>query len=209
MMRTRVPLLTCGLLVAVGLIAPSQVLPETAARGVEIARTKTEAGGVTSAAGARAIKLEFTAELINGIPDLTDDVEVGWQQVGGVEPTPFRIVMPAGCFVTGRRGAEVEDFQACGVEISVDSGARGRAHMAIMDFEAKGVARGDGRYRFDIVTTFVPPDPVHDTIPPDPIHEILGILGGAAVQIAIAGETTMPSLPLRTETVSGIEPVPF
>jgi hypothetical protein len=50
------------------------------------------------------------------------------------------------------------------------------------------------------VTTFVPPDPV---------HEILGILGGAAVQIATGSETTMPSLTLLIETVSGVDPTPF
>ena len=199
-MTTRVPLLTLGLLAAVGLLGPSSVFLETAAPGVEISRSRTEAVVVTSAAGARAIKLEFTAELINGIPDLMDDVEVGWQQVGGVDPQPFRVLMPAGCFVTGRRGSQVEDFDVCGVQIAVDSSQRGRILMTLVDFEAKGVARDDGIYRFDILATFVPPDP---------IHEILGILGGAAVQIATGSGTTMPSLPLRTETVSGVDPVPF
>jgi hypothetical protein len=200
MMTTRVPLLALGLLGAGGLIAPSSVFLETAAPGVEISRSKTEAVVVTSAAGARAIELEFTAELINGIPDLMDDVEVGWRQVGGVEPQPFRVLMPAGCFVTSRRGSQVEDFDVCGVQIAVNSSQRGRILMTIVDFEAKGVARDDGIYRFDILATFVPPDP---------IHEILGILGGAAVQIATGSGTTMPSLPLRTATVSGVDPQPF
>jgi hypothetical protein len=200
MMTTRVPLLALGLLAAGGLLAPSSVFLETAAPGAEISRSRTEAVVVASAAGARAIKLEFTAELIDGIPDLMDDVEVGWQQVGGVEPTPFRVLMPAGCFATGRRGSRVEDFHACGVEVSMDSSQRGRIPMTLVDFEARGVARDDGIYRFDILATFIPPDPV---------HEIFGVLGGAAVRIATGSGTTMPSLPLRTETVSGVDPVPF
>ena len=53
-MTTRVPLLALGLLAAGGLLAPSSVFLETAAPGVEISCSRTEAVVATSAAGARA-----------------------------------------------------------------------------------------------------------------------------------------------------------
>lgn len=212
MTNARLVLLTAGVLAGGGLLAPAPVVRGAAEPGFEIARTRTEAAGTTSAAGAREVQLRWAAELVNGMPDLSDDVEVGWQQVGGVEPTPFRVLIPAGCFVSNRRGARVEDFTACGVELSVESGAGGRTLVAVVDFDARVVARDDGSYRFDIITSIIPPDPVvppDPVIPPDPVHAFLGILGGAAVQIAAGGETTMASPPLRIETVSGIEPTPF
>jgi hypothetical protein len=88
MITSRVAVLTCSLVANAGLIAPPAVWVETTARGVEISRTKTEVEGITSATGARAVRLEFAAELINGIPDLIDDVEVGWQPGG--RPLPVR-----------------------------------------------------------------------------------------------------------------------
>jgi hypothetical protein len=196
--------------VAAGLVLGALAAP---ASGFEIPRTKTEAVIQTSTSGDEIVQLTFVAELVNeGGPDVSDDVVVTWQEVGGIEPTPFRILIPAGCFRDRRgRGFYVDDFRACGVELSVASSARGLALLEIVDFQARLLHRDDGASRFDIVTSVIPPDPV---VPPDPIvppspgRAFLGIVGGAAVEIAIGSESSAAA-PLRIETVSGVEPQPF
>lgn len=183
------------------------------ASAFEIARAKTQARVDTSASGAEIVRLTFVAELVNErSPAVPDDVVVGWQEVGGIEPTPFRILIPAGCFMDRRgRGFYVSDFSFCGVQMSVGSSARGFALLEIVDFQARIVRDSDGTSRFDIVTRFVPPDPIippDPIVPPDPVRAFLGIVGGAAVEIAIGSESSAVA-PLRTETVSGVEPEPF
>jgi hypothetical protein len=187
-MKNRSLIRAAGLLAAFGLVATASAF--------EIGRTRTAVAILQLATGARVVRLNLAAELSNNrIPDVTRQrVEVGWQQVGGVDPEPFRILIPAGCFV-GARGFRVEDFRRCGVQIVFGrSGA-----LFITDFEARLVARDDGTYRLDMEAS---------VIPPDPIHAVLGAVGGAAVQIAIGTESAR-SLPVSAATVSGVEPQPF
>jgi hypothetical protein len=171
----------------------------TSASGFDLYRAKTEAAIRTSAAGDHTILLNFAAELINGIPDLVkQDLEVGWGEVGGIDPQPFRILIPAGCFVSGSRGYRVRDFSACDVQVLFLPGVPPDS-LSIIDFDARVVARDDGSYRFDMVAQFYPPDP---------IYPVLGAVGGAAVRIGIGSESSMV-FPVSTETVSGISPEPF
>ena len=198
---------------AVAAPAPAPVPTPATAAGFQISRAKTGAMIQTSASGADTIQLTFVAELVNeGGPDVSDDVVVTWREVGGVEPEPFRALIPAGCFRDRRgRGFYVDDFRTCGVELSVASSTRGLALLEIVDFQARLVRQDDGSSRFNIAANFIPPDPV---VPPDPIVPVtsgrafLGLLGGAAVEIAI-GSASAASPPLRIETVSGIDPTPF
>jgi len=187
-MRNRSLIRAAGLLAAFVLV--------TAASGLEIRRSRTEASIVQRPTGAQFIRVNFTAELTNNaIPNVTrEKVEAGWQQVGGIEPQPFRILIPAACFVANR-GFHVENFRCCGVQIVFGrSGA-----LFITDFEARLVARDDGTHRFDVEASVVPPDP---------IHAVLGAVGGAAVHIAIGTEVAR-SLPVSAATVSGADPQPF
>ena len=178
----------------------------------EIVRTRTDAGAQTSAAGATFIQLRFSAELVNeGGPNFTDDVLVGWQEVGGIEPQPFRVLIPAGCFKPTRRGFRLGDFATCGVQLTVAASGRGVILLQVLDFDARVARRDDGTTRFDILASFVPPDPIippDPVVPPDPVHGFLALIGGAAVQVAVGSEMSA-SPPLRAETLSGIEPVPF
>ena len=209
MIPMRVPRLTLGLLAA-GLIAPP-VMSSSNPAASKLAGSRTVVEAVTSAAGARAVELQFAAGFTGGLPDLLDDVEIGWGQVGGVEPVPFRVLIPAGCFSNTRRGFRVRDFATCGVQLWLDDASRGLVPLPILQFDAAGNQHDDGTFRLRMLTTFIPPDPVvppDPIIPPDPIHAFLGLIGGAIVQIA-AGPQTMVSPPLRAVTVSGIEPTPF
>jgi hypothetical protein len=193
-------------LAAAGIMRAAPAAPATT---FEIAGAKTEAAIAATAAGTPVIQLKFAAALaFDGAPDLSDDVFVGWQEVGGVDPQPFRILIPAGCFVDrGDRGFQLRDFQACGVQIVADAGGRLGTELSIVDFKGRVALRDDGRYRFDIAAVFGPPPP-DAGVPPDPIHPFLRLLAGTAVEIAIASESSM-ALPLRTETVSGVDPTPF
>jgi hypothetical protein len=203
-MKTRVVLWSVGVVVASGLV--------TSASGFEIARTKTAAAVQTSPSGTRAIQLSFSADLVNeGGPNFSEDVFVGWQEAGGIDPVPFRVLIPEGCFIPTRRGFRMEDFKECGVQLTSGSSARGVTQLEIVDFDAKVARRDDGITRFDLMTSFIPPDPIvppDPIFPPDPVHAFLGIVGGAAVQIVVGSEMSA-SPPLRTETVSGIDPNPF
>ena len=210
----RVVAMAVGLAAAAALAAPAPLAvssTETASR-FAISRARTGATVQTSASGAEMIQLTFVAELTSDSgPDVSDDVVVTWQEVGGVEPEPFRVLIPAGCFRDLRgRGFYVDDFRSCGVQLSVASSARGFAVLEIVDFRAR-LLHLDGTSWFDIVTSVIPPDPV---VPPDPIvpptaaGAFLGLVGGAAVEIAIGSESSAAP-PLRIVTVSGIDPTPF
>ena len=214
-MIARVVLMAVALAAAAAVAAPAPLAVSSTGTvsGFEISRAKTGAAIQTSASGVEMIQLTFAAELLsNSGPDVSDDVVVTWQEVGGVEPEPFRVRIPAGCFRDRRgRGFYVDDFRSCGVQLSVASSARGFALLEIVDFRARLLHLEDGASRFDIVTSVVPPDPI---VPPDPVvpptaaGAFLGLVGGAAVEIAIGSESSA-SPPLRIVTVSGVEPQPF
>lgn len=200
-MTTRALVYAAALLVFVGLTpAPLQAdgMPAGVAR-FEVTRSRTTARLLTSASGARLIHVAFTAEL-TALPDLrAADVDVGWQEVGGVEPEPFRVLIPAGCFV-GARALRVEDFRSCGVVVTVGQDDGRATVLALADFAATIRSRDDGTHRFDVDAR---------VFPPDPIHALLGIVGGAAVRIAVGSETSAVALPDGVATVSGIDPEPF
>jgi hypothetical protein len=213
-MMTRI--LPAAAIVAAGALAAAGSGPSASTAtgsGFQISRAKTDARIQASASGADLVQLALLAELVTrGGLDVTDDMVVTWQEVGGVEPEPFRVLIPAGCFMNRRgHGFFVEDFRTCGVELSISSAPRGLLLLEIVDFRARLVRSDDRTWRFNIVASFVPPDPV---IPPDPIVPItparafLGLVGGAALQFAIGTESAAAP-PLRMETVSGVEPQPF
>src|SRR5690606_35852657 len=115
MTMTRIPVLGAVVL-TVGLIAPP-VLTFSKPGAARLAGSRTAVEAVTSAAGDRAVEVQFAAAFTGGLPDLRDDVEIGWGRVGGIDPEPFRVLIPAGCFSETRRGFRVRDFAACGVQM--------------------------------------------------------------------------------------------
>ena len=129
---------------------------------------------------------------------LESDLVATWQRAGGIDPTPFRVLIPAGCFVTERERLHVRGT-SCGVQVSLE----GRL-LEVETFAAVAV----------------PPEPV---MPGDPLRlrirlaivgdasrasELLSTLGGAEVSLTI-GRESADALPKRINAVSGINPTPF
>ena len=161
--------------------------------GFEVDRTRTNAEIVPPGPIEPVIQLNFRAWLFNAGFVGLDDIVITWERVGGVEPQPFQVLIPAGCFVRNR-GFHVEDFQDCGVRMTFGDGI-----LPILEFASRLVQRTDGSARFAVRASFVGRDQA---------HAILGTLGGAVVEIDISSEARK-SPPLRIETVSGVEPEPF
>jgi len=171
----------------------------TPAWSFEVLRSITEARILPPSPNTPVIQLDFRARLSRDIANPAGaDVVVTWQKFGGIQPQPFIISIPVGCFVANR-GLHVEDFRTCGVRMTVDLG-RGPIALLISEFDASFLRRRDGTVRFVMKVGVQPPD---DTAP-----AILGALGGAAVEIVI-GEGAGISLPGAIETVGGVAPQPF
>ena len=84
------------------------------------------------------IRPTFRARLTGGTIAFDEDVLIGWEEVGGIEPVPFKILIPAGCFISSRGGVVVDDFLACSVRITAEL-ARGPTDLTIREFEARAV----------------------------------------------------------------------
>ena len=141
-------------------------------------------------------RFEFMTERL---PDLQEsNIVATWQRAGGVQPTPFRILIPAGCFVSQRDRLHV-DGTSCGVQISLDG-----EMLEVDGFFARAY----------------PPEPVN---PGDPLRlgirlsleadaarsgSLLSTLGGAEVSIVIGRESAVAT-PKNIDAVSGIDPTPF
>ena len=189
MMKIRLIIFTVGLIAAV---------LTTPAWAFDVHRSITEARILRATATASVIQLDFKAQLSRDIANpVGSDVVVTWEQVGGVSPVPYKITIPVGCFVADRV-LHVDDFRLCGVRMTVDLG-RGPMALLIREFEARFIRRRDGTVRFDVETSFM--DNGQEAA-------ILGVLGGAAVEMVI-GDGVGSSLPSSIETVSGIDPTPF
>jgi hypothetical protein len=162
--------------------------------GFDVPRSITEARIVAQGAAPDLIQLNFKAQLSGVVANPTEaDVVVTWENVGGITPC-IRVLIPVGCFDAD---GGVGDFTACGVQMTVDFD-RGPIAVSITEFAAGFVRRRNGTVRFDMnVVGANPPD--------DQAPAMLGILGGAAVEIAIgAGMGT--SLPFSIQTMGANPP---
>ena len=180
----------------IGLVAAVLVTP---AWGLDVLETKTEARIHPLDPTTTVIELNFKAHLMNnGFSDLPFvDVVLESQKPGGIDPQPFRILIPADCFMLNRV-FRVDDFRSCRVQMTYDLG-RGPIAVSIMDFEARLTPQSDGSANFAVETRFT-------DLGQEPA--ILGALGGAAVEIAIGVELGT-ALPNAVETLGGVDPIPF
>ena len=178
-------------MLGVGAVALMSV---TQAWGLEILATKTEAKLLVSDASPAGVHVEFESEMISDrIPEVVGtDVIVTWEIAGGVEPTPFRILIPAGCFV-GDRSFFVDDFRACGVTATLHRGFGLETPLQLSEFEASLTPRRDGTHRLDVQAGGNPPD--------NNAPAILGTLGGGTVEITIGH--AVKTVLLNVEAVSG------
>lgn len=181
---------------------PPPTVSSDAATGVasdqnafRIAEARTEAGIGVMSSGARAVELEFGAVLNEAFTRTPEDVVATWEQAGGIDPEPFMVTIPAGCWTSNQVGLHAGDARTCGARVALGEDA-----MSLMRFEARLVVDGEGAARFEMTALLVPPEPA--------LPVLLGRLGGAVVELAI-GSGSAAALPLGIETVSGIDPQPF
>lgn len=132
-------------------------------------------------------------------PILTrDDVIVTWRRAGGIQPTPFRIAIPAGCFVEVKDRFSINDT-GCGVQIVLDG-----THLSTDVFAAR----------------LIPPSPIMTDEPyrlrirlelaqdAAAAAGLLSTLGGAEVIVQIGAERGVsPASEILSK--SGIDPTPF
>ena len=87
-------------------------------------------------------RFEFVSERV---PDLQEsDIIATWQRVGGVQPTPFRIVIPAGCFVEQRDRLRISGT-TCGVQVILNGETVWRNEKVYPNFHVREVISEDER----------------------------------------------------------------
>ncbi len=195
-------ILTVGLITAVGLVST--------AWGFEISRARTRAEILMDpASDALSMRLQLRADLSGFPPEppqWTDHFHllVNSGFTGSVD-APIQLSIPAVCWVPVRIGFGVTGT-ACGVTMSfgVDATSGMPTPLSILDFRARWVPGSDGTASLVIDAGFTDPSPED----PGWAHTILSVLGGAAVQIMIGGETAI-ALPSGVVTQGGIQPEPF
>ncbi|HSM05628.1 MAG TPA: hypothetical protein VK858_13520 [Longimicrobiales bacterium] len=144
------------------------------------------------------VQMRLRAEL-GSVPDLAgQDVIATWEQAGGIEPQPFVVAMPAGCFARNERGYRVRDFEACGVRATLGGEA-----VPLLEFDA---AMGIEPQPFTPVLRIR----AAMGIEPQPFAAapLLGTLAGSDFELAVgASRAGLPTQGI--ESVSGISPNPF
>jgi len=165
------------------------------AHGFELRGSTTE---VRAQGGAvPSVSVEFETGLPNDLNDLMPaDLTVVWRQAGGIVPC-VRIYIPAGCFVgSDFAGSDfhVEDFEACGVQVTNDLLDGRPVDLRLIGFEARF---RQSRLKSDVflfTTEMLVADPYRN-------GELLGTIGGAEVVVGIGSETAV-GLPESVSTAS-------
>ncbi len=147
-----------------------------------------------------SIDLNSRFEMVTeGRPDLQrSDVVATWQRAGGIDPTPFRIVIPAGCFVVERDRLRVRGT-SCGVQVYLESELLEVETFAAVAFLPEPEGPADTlqfRVRLNIV------------IDPAGSGSVLSTLGGAEVSLTIGREGGV-AVPTSIDSFSGVQPTPF
>ena len=127
-----------------------------------------------------------------------DDVVVTWRREGGIDPTPFRVAIPSGCFVEARDRFRVNGTR-CGVRIILD-GARLSTDVFAARLVPPDSDRVDDPYRLRIRLEL--PQRA------DSAAQLLSTLGGATVIVKVGTERGK-SLASEIQSKSGISPTPF
>ena len=176
-------------------VAGSGLVSERAELALASARTDARAD-VDGERG--VVQMRLQAEL-GAVPDLAgQDVIATWEQAGGIQPQPFVVAIPAGCFARNDRGYRVRDFEACGVRATLGGEA-----IPLLEFDAvMGVSP----------QPFTPVLRIRAAmgIEPQPFAaaSLLGALAGSDFDLAVGASRA--GLPTRgIESVSGISPNPF
>jgi hypothetical protein len=175
------------------------LLPGAAAFAADV-QSRTTAGVIET--NGRTMLTQVDAVILVALeqaPILSrDDVVVTWRREGGIEPQPFRVSIPSGCFVEARDRFRV-DGTRCGVRIILD-----HARLSTDVFAARLVPPDsdmvDDPYRLRIRLEL--PQRA------DSAEQLLSTLGGATVFVQIGTERGK-SIASEIQSKSGISPTPF
>ncbi len=186
----RLPLASLSLLV---LAAPVQAL--------ELGQTSTRAAYVVPDEDSGASYIDFSANAeLSGIETVADDIITTWEIAGGIEPTPFRLVIPAECFQLEDASLQVRYFRSCGVKAVLESAEFGEVGLPIQAFTAV-VTERRGSARLSITAAID-----GNTEAGDLTAVILGTIGGGKQTVSI-GRASAARLPSGIE-VFGFDPQP-
>jgi hypothetical protein len=144
-------------------------------------------------------ELTFSAE-ISSLEAVEGDVVATWEIVGGIEPVPFEIIIPEGCFQRTGRWLQVRDFQGCGVKAVLETADAGQITMPIDSFSAV-LAERSGVARLSISTAISTATEIGDLS-----SLVLGTVGGGRQSVKI-GPAQASLLPNSVEVV-GFDPQP-
>lgn len=145
------------------------------------------------------LNLNFNAEL-GSLASIESDVVISWEEVGGIEPTPFQVIIPAGCFVSDGRSLSVRNHRRCGVMALLTDQSGVEYSLPISTFSAALTPiREYGRLSFS--ASLYP-----TTTEGDVTAVLLGIIGGAQQTVMIAGESS--SLLPNDLSIRGFNPQP-
>ena len=170
------------------------------AMALELTRTETSATRIVPPDPVRPyLEMSFQAELLR-LTDVAGDVVVGWGEVGGIQPTPFRLVIPADCFGRSAGSLQVRNHRACGVAAELTAPNGDVTALPIYAFSAVLTdARGYGRLAISAAMGFESPAGDLSSV-------VLSKFGGAEQSVAI-GEDSASLLP-NDLTLLGFNPQP-
>jgi hypothetical protein len=170
------------------------------ALALELNRAETSATRIVPPDPIRPyLEVSFQAELLR-LTETAGEVVVGWGEVGGVQPTPFRLVIPADCFARSAGSLQVRNHRACGVSAELTAPNGEVNVLPVFAFSAVLTeVRGYGRLAVSAAVGV-------ESRAGDLSSVLLSTFGGAEQSVVI-GEDSASLLP-NDLTVLGFNPQP-
>lgn len=170
------------------------------AMALELTRAETSATRIVPPDPIRPyLEVSFQGELLR-VTEVAGEVVVGWGEVGGVQPTPFRLVIPSDCFGRSAGSLQVRNHRACGVAAELTAPNGDVTVLPVYAFSAVLTnVRGYGRLAISAAVGV-------ESSAGDLSSVLLSRFGGAEQSVAI-GEDSDSLLP-NDLTVLGFNPQP-
>lgn len=182
------------------ILATTAALAAQPAVAFDIPEVRTEAAIQVGDLRSLTVALEVKADLDWVPPDpiVPADVVIGWEEVGGVSPQPFMVVLPATCWEMGRASIVAAD-PSCGAEATLLDRSGDEVLLRIEALEARISQRGEGEARAALEIVLFADGMEQD---------LLSALGGGQLSIAIGREAGLAPI-LAIQAAMGISPQPF
>ncbi len=181
-------------------IACAAALAAQPALAFDIPDARTEAAIQGGDLRPLTVAVEVKANL-DGVPPepiVPTNVVIGWEEVGGISPTPFMVFLPAACWERGRASFDAVDPD-CGAEATLLDRSGAEVLLRIEALEARFSQRGEGEARAALELVLNANGMEQD---------LLSALGGGQLSIAIGREQGLAPL-LAIQAAMGIQPQPF